>query len=284
MKLSIVLATCNRSMIIHHMLQSIVRLNKDDINIELIVVDQSFDSKTYNVIDVFSSSINIIYVHALRKGLSHSRNIGLSLAKGDFICFGDDDCTYSIDLLDDLLPFLYSRDVDLIGAGVYSPGTSSLTKYTSKNRTCLITLMNMASLITSVSIFVRRDFILNADILFDEKLGLGADFSSCEELDFINNMLRRGARGIYEPSIMVFHEDVSYYSSDKAFNYAKGHGAYCRKLLSYGDVSAYLFFIGKVVKTVMKFPIGFLGGRDYHAKEFLKGFLYGLINYKNKFG
>ncbi|WP_417360032.1 MULTISPECIES: glycosyltransferase family 2 protein [Gammaproteobacteria] len=284
MKLSIILATCNRADIIVGTLESIKSIRLKDHELELIVIDQSFDDKTYLALEEYFPYINILYFHALRRGLSHSRNLGLDFARGDYVCFGDDDCAYSHDLLDSLNKYVLDNQSDIIGGGVYIPFTSKLTRYTYYDKPCMIKMRNMAKLITSISIFVRRNIISDNGFKFDDKFGLGAEFSSCEELDFVYRILDSGFKGIYRPDVVVYHEDTVGYTPDKTFSYAKGHGAYCRKLLSSGHLGSYIYVATKFFKTLLKFPVGFVLRRQFHAKSFFKGFSYGFKNYKKHLG
>ncbi|EKE75363.1 glycosyltransferase family 2 protein [Gallaecimonas xiamenensis] len=281
MKLSIILATCNRSDIIHFMLDSISKIEiSNDFILELLVIDQSFDDKTFNVIQSYANSLDILYIHALRRGLSHSRNIGLLLATGDIVCFGDDDCTYPTNLLESLKKYSFSTQDSIVGGGVYIPGTATLTKYTRKSECTSINQLNMAKLITSISIFINKNSIDEVGVTFDERLGLGAEFSSCEELDFVYRLLSSGVKGIYDPSLAVFHAEPEGYSEEKTFSYAKGHGAYCRKLLSSSNFSALQYVFLKFMKTLAKIPLQLISGHQYHAMKYFKGFLYGFRRYK----
>ncbi|MEZ8675363.1 glycosyltransferase family 2 protein [Vibrio cyclitrophicus] len=282
MKFSIILATCNRSEIIKTTLESIIAIDmEEEFSLEVIIVDQSFDSKTYDVVMSYKENCEMIYVHALKKGLSHSRNIGLDIANGDVVCFGDDDCAYDRKVLSVVFSKLNADNLNLVCGAVIDPETGSLTKYTPSSVQHFLTRKNFYIDITSISIFISKAFIDQHNIRFDEKFGLGALFSSCEEVDFVRRCLESNARGVYFPEIKVYHENQTSYSAEKTELYARGHGAYCRKLLlSEFSIINYHYVVIKMVKILAKFPFSLIR-IGIHPKFYLKGYVSGFQEFKN---
>ena len=282
MKFSIILATCNRSEIIKTTLESIIAIEiGEGLSLEVIVVDQSFDDKTYDTVISYQDNCELVYIHALKKGLSHSRNIGLDIATGDIVCFGDDDCSYESRALSTVVSKLKSDRLDLVCGSVIDPETGALTKYTPSSVPHSLTLRHFYRDITSISIFVTKVFIEQYNIRFDEKFGLGASFSSCEEVDFVRRCLEKNAKGTYFPEIKVYHENQPSYSAEKTELYARGHGAYCKKLLlSDFSMVNYHYVANKIVKTLVKFPFSLIKA-GIHPSFYLKGYVSGFQEFKN---
>lgn len=87
--ISVVVSTINRPKKIAGCLSSI--LDSTYTNFEIIVVDQSNNSKTKNVIKKLSTK-KICYHRIKHRGLSRARNFGIQKARGNTIAFTDDDC------------------------------------------------------------------------------------------------------------------------------------------------------------------------------------------------
>lgn len=67
-------------------------LNQDYENIELIVADDSTCQRTVDMVDTFDADERVLIIRQNgRMGLSHSRNICLEVAKGDYIAIMDGD-------------------------------------------------------------------------------------------------------------------------------------------------------------------------------------------------
>jgi len=284
MRLAIILSTANGSEIIRDTLISISRIACSDNNsVKLILVDQSFDDKVYSVLCDYVGVIDFVYIHALKRGLSHSRNIGLKVIYDscdvDYVCFGDDDCSYEVELLSKIRHTFSGGLRNLIAVGIYVPGTTTLTTYTKRGSYTRLTRFNLSSCISSISIFLDVRALRRRKIYFHEKLGLGAYFGSCEELDFAHRLLDAGFTGSYYPDIRVFHENYVGYSQEKTYRYAIGHGALTRTFLSKRS-PAYLLLAGlNVFKVFARFPIDFLMKRSLYPKRYSLGFCKGFFEW-----
>ncbi len=253
MKLSIVMATCDRAARIGATLDSLARVEREAGDaIEVIVVDQSADERTREVTARYRDALPIDYLHAGRRGLSRSRNIGLARVDGEVFCFGDDDCLYPASLLRDLEAAFARRDDSLLSGAVLCPTTGATTSFTTGRVPCALTRWNLFPLVTSVSLFVRnRDGL--CDYRFDERLGLGAEFESCEDKDYVYRLLLDGHRGSFEPRVRVFHPAVRR-SLPATRRYARGHGAFARKLLARGDPCSVRHAARKVFTHCLRAP------------------------------
>lgn len=281
MKFSLILATCNRHDIISECFDSISKIDLSNSELELIVIDQSFDRLTFDVLNTINWKCSVLYIHALKKGLSHSRNIGLQYASGDYILLGDDDATYDSNVLN--IAQSYLDKFDFISGGVYEPGTNKLTNYTKVKENKIIKRYNFCKLITSISIIVSKKLIDKNRIRFDENLGLGTDFSSCEEIDFVNRIMMLGGKGYYTTSLKIYHKSAGYYEDDKCFLYAKGHGALCIKMLKNIDFYNLVYVSIKCIKTIAKIPLTLIHP-SIRGGVFFRGFLIGFINFYKKGG
>ena len=94
LKLSVIIPTINRPDDLVRAVTSI--LEQNELPYELIIVDQSIDSKSHNCIkDLFSKlkpNTNLIYIHdSSIKGLVAAKNHGVKKSNGEIISFLEDD-------------------------------------------------------------------------------------------------------------------------------------------------------------------------------------------------
>jgi glycosyltransferase involved in cell wall biosynthesis len=133
-KVSIVIPTYNRSYIIFECLKSIKSQNVK-CKIEIIIVDDGNDS-TSDIVNDFSlinSSITIIYIkNTKRLGLPKSRNLGLSISKGELVIPFDSDNLFLSNGIENIInAFEEGGDVDI---GFFkSEFKSGASNYNKKN-------------------------------------------------------------------------------------------------------------------------------------------------------
>ena len=117
MKYSIVIPTYNGEKRILTTLSSLKEQTYS--NIEIIVINDGSIDNTESVILKFKKDnpkLDIKYQRIENSGPSKARNVGISLASGDYICFLDSDDTYDKDLFLELDKMI-SKDVDIVYFG-----------------------------------------------------------------------------------------------------------------------------------------------------------------------
>lgn len=91
---SVVVPTRNRAAMLRDCLKSLIAQEYPPARFEIIVVDDGSTDGAPDVARSFSDRRNLPEVRSLRKpagGLNSARNVGISVAQGDLICFVDDD-------------------------------------------------------------------------------------------------------------------------------------------------------------------------------------------------
>jgi len=92
MFVSVVVCTRNRADQLGEFLQSAAGLTvPPGLAWELIIVDNGSSDHTAEVVESFASQIPVRCVREDKAGLSNARNRGVDEAKGDYICWTDDD-------------------------------------------------------------------------------------------------------------------------------------------------------------------------------------------------
>lgn len=90
--ISVVICTRNRANQLSNVLNSIVALKvPPDLDWELLIVDNGSKDNTYEVVTSYASKLPVRCVREETPGLSNARNKGVAEAKGQYICWTDDD-------------------------------------------------------------------------------------------------------------------------------------------------------------------------------------------------
>lgn len=222
---------------------------------ELIVVDQSTNDETAQALAPYLSDIRLRYVRSETKGLGRARNIGLNLAMSDIVACTDDDCVVPADWLDKMSHvFVENPQVAVafcnVTAGPHDPKQGFIPSY---HRVEDQLLKQIGEKCTArgigAGIALRRSLVLNLGG-FDEMLGAGAEFPSCEDGDMAVRALLKGYQVYETASVAVLHYGFRTYAEGKQLSQRDwlGIGAAYAKPLKMGYwrfavVPAYELFI-----------------------------------------
>jgi glycosyltransferase involved in cell wall biosynthesis len=103
---SIIIPAFNAEMFIDETIRSV--LNQSYANWELIIVNDGSTDKTTEIVNAYICN-NIHIIHQTNMGVSYSRNVGLNIAKGDFIVFLDADDILSNNFIEQRLKALLTN-------------------------------------------------------------------------------------------------------------------------------------------------------------------------------
>lgn len=103
---SIIIPTFNRRDLLLEAIQSVI--NQSYTNIEVIVIDDGSTDESSSYVRKFDDK-RIRLVSIRKSGRSHARNVGLELARGDYITFLDSDDLYLRDKIEKQVKYLKSN-------------------------------------------------------------------------------------------------------------------------------------------------------------------------------
>jgi glycosyltransferase involved in cell wall biosynthesis len=197
------------------------------LSVRVVVIDQNLSE--FKVKPNRYKNIELVILRQ-KPGLSAAKNTVINLAsKDEYVWFLDDDCLVTESSLLNLTHIINAEPhamgyVFAIGS-VDDANKDTLRKWPRKK----INLSKTGLFYFGCSInvvFTPRSRLKK----FDETLGLGADYQSCEDKD---HLLRNFERGefYYIPLINVLHPNETYTCQplSKQLKYANGFGAFCRK-------------------------------------------------------
>ena len=120
--ISVVVCTCNHSMLLQGCIESLCQQNIQKSKYEIVVVDNNSNDDTAKVVQSFKNFGLIRYVFEKTPGLSYARNRGVLESKGKYIAYIDDDAKAApnwLQVADNLINSIHPA-LDCLG-GPYHP-------------------------------------------------------------------------------------------------------------------------------------------------------------------
>lgn len=273
MKISLIVATVGRDKEVGELLTSLSE--QEYKNFEVIIIDQNKDDRLYKYVKKYESDIRIIHIKSSKLGISYNRNLGLENVSGEIIAFTDDDCTYDKKLLNNVIDDFLDNDINFISYRIIDKEKNKYLAKFPNNRTNIY--FNNLFITMSASIFINTKNI-NIDCLkFDEKLGIGSEFGSCEDVDLIFSMLNNNYKGIFIPRDLIYHP-VKDYPNEVGYKYGMGLGAFVKKtIINYKKYNLVLLFLKENIKACIGIIVRWKR-RGYYLYT-LKGRINGFIKY-----
>ena len=177
-------------------------------------------------------------------GLSRSRNIAIKYSNSDFIWFMDDDV-----ILNDNAIAMVKKEISNHSADIFTVRTKIINseKPYKKYPGNLKLLRQDIIGISSVEIIASLNFILNTQIRFNELLGLGTKYPSCEENIFLLDLYDSGARFIHLSEFVQDHPKIDIHNGFKHGNTLFAKGVFCKR---YGGLMAYFLIIYWILRSL----------------------------------
>ena len=207
MKISVIIPCYNVEKYIKDTINSVLSQTYKDY--ELILINDGSTDKTLNILEEMHKIDNRIKIfNQKNKGVSEARNLGISLANGEFIYFLDGDDIVHLDMFEIAENIFSAQNVDMFSFGYQVKDVKSTKKYSSElnNRKIfsstefLNKILNKEIYQHICSFLIKRKFL--SEIKFDKRLIIG------EDLDF---QLR----------LLLNKEFLVYYTSTVYFDYMK---------------------------------------------------------------
>jgi GT2 family glycosyltransferase len=193
---------------------------------EVIVADQG----ATRALEPLVTALGATYLHLDRRGLSRARNAALGLARSPWLYFPDDDCTVTPSVLDQVARALARHpQAGFVAARILTPSGRAVMAGMDQRERVLDAPRDILGTVMSPGLFVSERVFARCG-RFDESFGLGAEWPSGEESDFLFRALAAGEIGVYAPAAVVQHPDPyvvrdAAESRSRARLYGRGWGA-----------------------------------------------------------
>ena len=219
---------------------------------ELVIVGQGDDDAAVRSAAINASragDTRMRYVHISTPGESRARNAGLLAAQGDFVAMIDDDCEAAPDLLEVLRnAFASDPKVDLIGGSMLAPPKPVGRGFGRCPHWDPVEFVYHSDAgrpdapagagIVGGNFAMRRSLVGSVG-LFDEVLGVGAEFPAATDADYFLRVLAHGSMVLCTPRAVVHHSDGWRYGYRTVLRHQRerglGNGALAAKRAMVGD-------------------------------------------------
>lgn len=230
--LSLVIATLNDDDDLRLCLESLAR-QASALTFEVIVVDQNENDQVAELVATFLSSLSIRHEKVAFRNASRARNLGATLARGEWLGFPDDDCKFLPDALAEAAPLLRRSDLQMVtGRTIDASGRPSVLRW--KQTAGQFGPSGVFGRLTCATLFVRRAAFASVSG-FDPQFGPGGQFPSAEEFELATRLFERLDAGSawYAPASRLEHPDKvppwNRAAAARYYRYAFGAGAWAGK-------------------------------------------------------
>ncbi len=258
--ISVCVATYNRKKLLEKLLYSISnQALSPEINLEIIVTDNSSESNAKTILDKFSDTENIHfkYLVQLKKNISLTRNLSVENASGDYICFIDDDETASELWIQNLYDAMIKYNADGV-FGYTEPIFDNNIPLHFRRREFYFTPVGEtgteASFYFTTNAIVKSDIIKNEKVLFDPGYGL----TGGEDVHLFERLVQKGAKFIVSREA-ISYEYIPFERGTKKylFNRAlRGGQAFVRRKIEMQDNFSLKILI--LIKVIISISIALL--------------------------
>ncbi len=244
--ISVVICTADRPDTVGRAVQSVLEQLHDDL--EVIVVDQSRDSRTEDIVaGLRAVDQRVRHVRLTERGLSRAYNRGVAEARHELLAFTDDDCVAPPGWLAAIgNAFLEQLDVWLLYGQVLAPVEPEPRSEPGVIPTLAIPRLERLSRKDGFRVFgmganfaARRSLVMRLGG-FDEVLGGGGPLQSAQDFDFAYRVHHQGGVILLDPRVVVHHygfrSDAEWPATVRS--YGVGVGGFYFKHVRAGDAYA----------------------------------------------
>jgi glycosyltransferase involved in cell wall biosynthesis len=261
---------------------------------ELLVVDQSTNDDTFNALRELSADPRLVYVRSRDRGLGRAHNLALRLARSEVMAITDDDCEvppHWLAAFGDV--FREHPNVAVafctVRAAPHDPTAGFIPAYQCRGTTIVSTVLGkLRARGIGAGIAVRRQMMLDLGG-FDDLLGPGAPFPSCDDGDVAARALLGGYEVCETDRTFVIHYGFRTWAEGRdlaARDWVAIGAAFCKPLragyVSFAVVPLYELFVKALWPPIndllhLRRPRGVK--RGFH---FINGFVRGLAAPMNR--
>ena len=192
---SCIITTYNRPNLVGRAIESV--LNQSYKNIEIILVDHHSSESYAPVIEKYKNEPRLTYSRNSRNlRLSASRNVGIGLAKGEFVAFLDDDDTWLSSKLLKQVSFLDENPEYVACTSTHIESVSKKTSKAYKTNIHLEDSLGYNHLGPPSKILVRMDIAIATN--FD------MNANHAEDWDFYLRILTHGPIHVFEEPLIIY--------------------------------------------------------------------------------
>ena len=238
--IDVLISTCNE-----RFEQAVDVLQAPQPGVRYIIVHQLFGPQKIlpdGLVDKVRKRPDVTLIQSKTQGLSLSRNLALGAANSELVVFTDDDVRFTKDAFPNIRNqfYNYSDDFMVFRFEKKSGCSSTLAKVYPASGTRVSPLS--AFRVSSVELVARRQALVDANVFFDQRFGLGSPLPGSEDNIFVSDCIAKGLLGRYSDCVILVHPEVS--SGDTwTPATAKVRGALFKRVFGYKGILLLLPFL-----------------------------------------
>ena len=275
MQLSIIICSYNRASYISEALDSLYHQSSGLDVFEVLIVDNNSTDNTDTVYKIWRA-VNPLgqftYATETKQGASFARNKGALLAKGDWLCFMDDDAIATPNYVENILSHVKEQP-NIVGFGgkIIPKYIPEAPKWMSRYVSSLVGNFDYA---TVACPFENGKYPLESNMVVNKKIyeqvgGFNTDLPGVvgtlriggEGKELFFKIMALGHTIFYDPSILVYHVvEVKKLTKEYMYRVASGIGRGERtRTLNIGSIA----YFNKIIEYLLKLGASLLLGMLY---------------------
>ena len=291
MTLSIIICSYNRASYISDALTSLYNQSSELDNFEVIIVDNNSTDNTKEVYAIWrqtNTNGQFTFISETKQGASFARNTGATIAKGEWVCFMDDDAVATPNYVENILKHIQNKP-DAVGFGgrIIPKYIPSEPKWMSYYVSSLVGNFDYAPIACA---FENGKYPLESNMIvkksvYDQIGGFNVNLPGVvgtlriggEGKELFYKILALGHIIYYDPAICVHHVvEVKKLTSEYMYRVASGIGRGEKTRTSAISKTAYLI---KVLEYFLKLGAAIILGLKY-ALQFTPSKIWPIIKFR----
>jgi glycosyltransferase involved in cell wall biosynthesis len=213
-RLSVILPTYNRAASLRGAIDALLRQDAPSRDYELVVVDNNSADGTAALLGSVGDR-RLRAIRETRQGLSHARNAGLAVSRGDYVAFTDDDVEVAPDWVSTIISTLDARqDVDGLGGRVLPAWRAERPAWLTKSHWAPLALQDHGDQkrvfdrwspvgLVGANLAFRRSVFARIGPFAPDVQRVADGIGSTEDHELLARLYAAGGRMLYLPRMLV---------------------------------------------------------------------------------
>jgi cellulose synthase/poly-beta-1,6-N-acetylglucosamine synthase-like glycosyltransferase len=229
--ISIIVPVRNGEPTVEPLLKSLMKLDYDGNEVEIIVVDGNSTDRTRDIVKKYPVKL----VNEEREGLNAARNTGIKKSKGEIIAFTDCDCVVPSDWARKIVENFKDPQVSCVGGSAKGYDDNFISQYADNSIIPLMPFFKKREELDMIKLFLHHPAGCNMAFrrkafeevgCFDENIQYGFD-----DVELVERVCKAGYKMVLDPNVFVWHRHRSTLKEflKENFRYGRGSGVLLKK-------------------------------------------------------
>jgi GT2 family glycosyltransferase len=268
---SVVVATYNRKDLLAGCIDALINQSYPKDKYEVIIVDDGSTDGTKELLEKYSIDQSKLKTFWQKnRGVAAARNLGIKNAKGEIVCFTDDDCVTDKDRIRNLVDAYNDDKIGGVGGRILGYNPNSLLEKYAEN----VGNFNQEKLIENENFIVAANSSYRKDIL-DSIKGFDDEFQFSDDMDISIRVKLKGFSLKYAPEAIVYHRHRTTLKGlfKQWYGYGRGYSLRHKKYTKdFNALPLLAFYLRRILFKIFTLPLKLLKAtfgtdKKYHFAE-----------------